>query len=243
MDVSSQLVFQGIDTDLFRPQNKRIFRDRFVVFSGGKLEHRKGQDQLVKAFSIFAETHPDALLISAWRSPWEKDIARTVNKSGLCEDLLPLEDMGVAISNWIGANGIRPDQFMSLDSVPNRLMPDIYREVDLAVFPNRCEGGTNLVAMEALSSGVTCIIANNTGQMDLIMENNCLPLTEQTPLTDPGIKFSEDWRDSSVDEIVALMEAAYDNKAILEATHIRDSMIGYSWENSITTLIQTIHDI
>jgi len=214
-----------------------------VVFSGGKLEYRKGQDQLVKAFSHFAEKRPDALLISAWRSPWEQDIAKTVNKSGLCKTLIPLEDMGEAITNWVTANGIRPDQFMSLDSVPNRLMPDVYREVDLAVFPNRCEGGTNLVAMEALSSGVSCVIADNTGQKDLVKTNNCLPLTDQRPITDPAIKFSEDWRDSSVDEIVALMEAAYDNKTALEPSHIRESVIDYTWGNSIAALLKTIHEI
>ena len=58
-------------------------------------------------------------------------------------------------------------------------MPEVLREVDVAVFPNRCEGGTNLVAMEALASGLTCILSKNTGHLDLIRADNCLPLATQ----------------------------------------------------------------
>lgn len=42
-------------------------------------------------------------------------------------------------------------------------MPEVFREVDLAVFPNRCEGGANLVAMEAFAYGLSCLILQNTG--------------------------------------------------------------------------------
>ena len=43
-------------------------RGRFVVFSGGKLEHRKGQDVAVAAFRDFQKTHPQLrpLLVTAW---------------------------------------------------------------------------------------------------------------------------------------------------------------------------------
>ena len=41
-----------------------------VIFSGGKLELRKGQDLVVAAFKIFHARHPDALLISSWQNGW-----------------------------------------------------------------------------------------------------------------------------------------------------------------------------
>lgn len=44
---------------------------------------------------------------------------------------------------------------------------DVLLRADAAVFPNRQEGGTNLVAMEALGCGVPCIISNRTGQADI----------------------------------------------------------------------------
>jgi hypothetical protein len=39
-----------------------------VVFSGGKLEHRKGQDLVIRAFVRFVQRHPDAVLVTAWGS-------------------------------------------------------------------------------------------------------------------------------------------------------------------------------
>ncbi|MCA3376839.1 MAG: hypothetical protein INF64_06885, partial [Roseomonas sp.] len=66
-----ELVLQGIDPALFHPAPRRgLFPGRFVVFSGGKLEARKGQDNVIAAWRIFAARHPDALLMSAWHNHW-----------------------------------------------------------------------------------------------------------------------------------------------------------------------------
>ena len=46
-------------------------------------------------------------------------------------------------------------------------MAGALRAADVAVFPNRCEGGSNLVAMEAAALGVPTVLAHNTGQADL----------------------------------------------------------------------------
>ncbi len=63
------LCHQGIDTDLFYPQPKRgLLGDRFVIFSGGKFEFRKGQDIVLAAFKQFAAKYPEALLLCAWQS-------------------------------------------------------------------------------------------------------------------------------------------------------------------------------
>ena len=47
-------------------------------------------------------------------------------------------------------------------------MPDVLRRADVALFPNRCEGGTNLVAMEAAAVGVPVVLSANTGHLDVI---------------------------------------------------------------------------
>ncbi len=39
---------------------------KFVVFSGGKLEFRKGQDLAVAAMRIFMQRHSDVVFITAW---------------------------------------------------------------------------------------------------------------------------------------------------------------------------------
>lgn len=81
MGVRSQRIIQVCDTDLSRWQPKKIFKDRFVIFSGGKLEFRKGQDILLRGFSLFSKKYADALLDTAWRSPWEEQIAHTMSYS------------------------------------------------------------------------------------------------------------------------------------------------------------------
>ena len=63
----SRLVHQGVDTALFNPEPvPRFLKRSFVIFSGGKLENRKGQDIVIAAFRLLLQKYPDALLIAAW---------------------------------------------------------------------------------------------------------------------------------------------------------------------------------
>ena len=41
-----------------------------MLFSGGKFEFRKGQDLVLKAFSVLSKKHPDMVLLTAWHNPW-----------------------------------------------------------------------------------------------------------------------------------------------------------------------------
>src|SRR5262249_20952404 len=63
---------QGVDPLLFNSgrAEKELFRDRFVVFSGGKFEVRKGHDIVIAAYKIFQDRHPDAMLVAAWFNAW-----------------------------------------------------------------------------------------------------------------------------------------------------------------------------
>src|SRR5262245_25287856 len=64
-------ILQGVDPSLFAPAPKRgLFPGRFLIFSGGKAEPRKGQDIVIKAFRTFAARHPEAMLVTSWHSPW-----------------------------------------------------------------------------------------------------------------------------------------------------------------------------
>src|SRR6185312_7856169 len=155
--------------------------DRFLVFSGGKLERRKGQDIVLAAFRVFAERHPEAMLVTAWRNAWPTPKSN-IDESGLTAPL-PFDAEGQAdIAGWAAANGLGPGNFSDLGFVPNAQLPTILREMDAAVFANRAEGGTNLVAMECMACGVPTILSRNTGHLDLIEDDNCFPLTQQGEL-------------------------------------------------------------
>ncbi|WP_181706390.1 glycosyltransferase family 4 protein [Chthonobacter rhizosphaerae] len=211
---SVRTVIQGIDPTLFHPAPKAgLMPGRFLVFSGGKLELRKGQDLVLAAFRRFAERHSDAVLVTAWHSPWPQ-FARTVDVSGQAAPVVFGPNGKVDATAWAAANGIPADQFVDLGAVPNALIAPILREMDVALFPNRSEGGTNLVAMECMACGVPTILSANTGHLDLIQPDSCYPLAHQRPVSGPyaGVGTTPGWGESSVDEIVDRLEKAYSDQ-------------------------------
>lgn len=204
-------VLQGIDPALFHPAPAgRWLGQQFCVFSGGKLEYRKAQDIVLAAFRVFAHRHPEAMLVTAWHCPWG-DLARSLDVSGLVSPVPPRAAGGVDVAGWAAANGIDPNQILDLGAVPNREMPAVLREMDVAVFPNRCEGGTNLVAMECMACGVPTILSRNTGHLDLIDGENCFVLDHQMPLEGygAGLAAVPGWGESSVEELLETMELVF----------------------------------
>jgi glycosyltransferase involved in cell wall biosynthesis len=223
-----ELAIQGVDTTAFHPAPRRgVWSDRFVVFSGGKLERRKGQDLVIRAFRRFARHHPDALLLTAWASPFT-DFAREFDDMAWIEPVPFRDDRSIDQLAWTRANGIPDDQVCHLPMLANILMPRVLREADLALFPNRAEGGTNLVAMECLASGIPTILAANTGQRDIIREDTCYILERQSPIDEPNL---DGWGESDPDEIVEAMERAYADRSDAKTRGLQSArfMAGYTW--------------
>jgi tetratricopeptide (TPR) repeat protein/glycosyltransferase involved in cell wall biosynthesis len=205
---------QGIDPTRFHPGPKSgLLGDRFVVFSGGKLEYRKGQDIVVAAFQRFVQTHPDALLITAWHNFWPQFMAG-IEQTGNVNGLPALDKQRrLQVKNWLVANGIPAQNTMDIGPIPNYLMGEVIREADVAVFPNRGEGGTNLAAMECLACGIPTIISANTGHLDIVGDHHCYPLRSQAPAKPRGPFVGvEGWGESDVDEVVAALEQVYQDR-------------------------------
>jgi hypothetical protein len=53
----------------------------------------------------------------------------------------------------------------------NMQLPSLIKQADVAVFTSRCEGGTNLMAMETLACGIPTLLSANTGHLDLLNMN------------------------------------------------------------------------
>jgi glycosyltransferase involved in cell wall biosynthesis len=226
-------VIQGVDPALFHPAPRRnLLRDRFLVFSGGKMERRKGQDLALAAFRIFAERHADALLVTAWHSPWPQ-VARTLDVSGLAAPVPFAANGAVDVVGWAVASGVAANQVLDLGLIPNASLPPVLREMDVALFPNRCEGGTNLVAMECMACGAPAILSKNSGHLDLIEEGNCYPLERQGELAGREGPFGDvaGWGESDVDEIVAALEAAYADRDDARRRGLAgaETLSRYSW--------------
>jgi glycosyltransferase involved in cell wall biosynthesis len=237
-------ISQGIDIDHFKPPPvSDVPRQRFVIFSGGKLELRKGQDLVLTAFRQFHERHPDSLLVTAWQNLWPQSAA-TLMESPYLTSLPRVDAKGkLAIVDWALAQGIRPQSIIDTGWIPNVALPTLLSKVDVALFPNRAEGGTNLAAMEAMACGVPCILSDNTGHLDLIEDGNCYVLQDQKPGTFSGDPDCH-WRESSIDEILQQLEVAYQDAADRRKRGERGAtfMRQLSWKNQVAKIVTAIED-
>lgn len=235
---------QGVDTSRFRPRPRTgRWRERFVVFSGGKLEPRKGQDLTVAAFRAFRERCPEALLVTAWHSPWPA-LARSLGALPTVRAVPELGAQGVDVTRWLTAEGLPPEAFVDLGAVGNREMPAVLAECDVALLPSRAEGGTNLVAMECLASGLPTLLSANTGHLDLIREVPCLALRHQAPFAWPETG-TVGWGSSDLDEIVAGLETLAGNATLRQ--ELRDgasaAMQRWAWAPRIEALVRATHEL
>jgi glycosyltransferase involved in cell wall biosynthesis len=233
------LALQGVDPTAFHPAPKAgWFAGRFAVFSGGKLEYRKGQDLVLKAFRVFADRHPDAVLVTAWASPWP-DVARSLNADPTLAPVSFRPDGRLDVPVWAAANGISPRKLIDLGALPNSAMPRLYREMDVGLFPNRCEGGTNLVAMECMACSVPVILSRNTGHLDLIAPDCCFPLEQQSPIDGAD---HLGWGESDVEEIVETLEAVRRDRAgsLARAERGAAFMSGMTWADTTRKLTEVI---
>jgi len=165
--VAVALVHQGIDASRFNPiAVPRLLQRSLVIFSGGKLEARKGQDIVVAAFAELLRSHPDAVLMVAWG-----------NVGGVALDTIadmphvqgaPPQASATGLAAWLEANGIPTANLVVLPPLVNLQLPNLIKQADVAVFASRCEGGTNLMAMETLACGVPTVLSANTGHLDLL---------------------------------------------------------------------------
>jgi len=151
----------------------RDLSGRWLLFSGGKMEMRKGQDLVVRAFARFLKRHPDAMLVTMWWNPWQ-NLVETIDDRGLVHGFPHFinrskpDPQHTNLSKWLQDNGIPPSSHMDLGRITSIDLAAVLQQVDCAIFTNRAEGGTNLVAMEALGSGLPTIITVGTGHSDLL---------------------------------------------------------------------------
>ncbi|MGA2747970.1 MAG: glycosyltransferase [Verrucomicrobiota bacterium] len=239
---NTALLIQGVDTTVFHPQ--AVARDgRFVLFSGGKFELRKGQDLVLKAFSVLSKKHPDMMLLTAWHNPWRASM-ETMRES-------PHIRFEVSGRNWVEQmetiyrlNGIDQARVMTMPSLPAGEMAQAYRQSDLGLFPNRCEGGTNLVLMEYMACGKPAIVTDATGHKDLCRESNAFLLKELRPfpINDLSGRLVARWVEPSLDEIIASIEYAYEHRVEAQARGqaAAEDMKQWPWKRAAEIIVSTV---
>ena len=142
---------------------------------------------------------------------------------------------------WAVANGIPADAVIDVGLNPQIAMPHVLREADAALFANRCEGGTNLVAMECMACGVPTILSGNTGHLDLLQHDEALPLRLQRPVHAADVG-TDGWGESSVEEMVETLESLWRDRDAAAALGARGAaaMAQLPWSRQIDALLQAI---
>ena len=207
-----KIVHEGVDTSLFcpGPKSASMGESKFCIFSGGKVEFRKGQDLVLQAFKIFSQVRKGCMLVTAWQSIWPN---LAVGFKGRLPHAVELDERGMLdIARWVTQNGIDPRQVIDIGLVPNALMPGVLREMDVVLQPSRAEACTSLPVKEAMACGIPVIAAFNTGMQDLLTDDNSIILKRQKPIESAGATAMLGWGESDIDEIVAALEYAYDHR-------------------------------
>lgn len=231
MDRTSTIL-QGIDPLVFSPQLLRDQDGRFIVFSGGKFEFRKGHDLVIAAMRVFMQRHPDAWLACAWHNHWPMSIrtmeqSRQINfryQDGPCEELY---------LRLLADHGIPVERVVLYPVLDNRQMRQAYLASDVGLFPNRCEGGNNMVMCEYMACGRPVIASPLTGHRDVLDHDNALCFEYHEPVlaVQDGVPTGV-WFEASVDEALELLEKAYRDRSLLErVAHAgARSMTRLSWQ-------------
>ena len=213
-------VVQGVDHRIFSPQagGREFLRDRFVVFSGGKFEFRKGQDIAIRAYKVLQDRHADVMLVNAWYNPWPFSV-HTMRGSPLIS-FNPPESAPSYVDTMnavLAGNGIDVSRVLTLPPQPNALMARVYANADVGLFPNRCEGGTNLVLMEFMACGKPVVAARSTGHADVVTGDNALLIDASgtTEVRADDGEIAARWPEPDLEQAVEQLERAYRDREML----------------------------
>jgi len=237
-------VIQGVDPTIFEPTivERRYFRDQFVVFSGGKLELRKGQDVVLRAVQHLQQKYRDVLLIAAWNNPWPAT-ARSLELSRLVRFAPTTSDPVKMVQEFLTSNGFDTQRAIVLPPRPNTSMARIYKQTDVGLFPNRCEGGTNLVLMEYMACGKPAIASFSTGHKDILTAENSIPLRRGQPVAfQQGGEVVALWDEPNLDETIAALEFAYANRERLAplAERAGRDLQGFTWRHTAGSFLKLL---
>ena len=223
-------ILQGIDPANFHP-SPLPQDDRFVVFSGGKFELRKSQDIVIAAMKVLMERHHDVLLSCSWTNQWPFSLATMANSPFITyrHDETNFLDLP---QRTILANGLDPGRVIAYPLVDNSAIGRIFAASHIGLFPNRCEGGNNMVMCEYMACGRSVIASDSSGHADVINDDIAYPLSRYRPMV-VGSKGTQSavWEEPLLEEVIEAVEYAYHHREELAAKGARaaEAMQRLTW--------------
>ncbi len=222
---NGEVLIQGVDHSIFKPGHREK-DNQFRIFSGGKFEYRKGQDLVIAAFAEFAKDHPEAHLVCAWFNPWPQLIYSMWNSRHIVFEAEGKTQMEFA-SSLLQRNGV--ENFTVLPQLTQRELASQMQNTDCGLFPNRCEGGTNLVLMEYASCGRQVVANILTGHADVKDSIHVDIRSERGP---------GEWAEQSVEDVVIALRLAQEGWYVDSVTPPQ-----WTWERAARQIIDRIETL
>lgn len=236
------VLIQGVDAGLFHPICRPVPDDRFIIFSGGKFELRKGQDLVLRALKILQEKYKDIWLVNCWYNLWPGSVKLMEYSSHIQFRHQENEAWQQTMNRTYVQNGLDPGRVVTFDLLPQHKQRDLYAQTHLGVFPNRCEGGTNLVLMEYMACAKPVIASYTSGHKDLLTPENALCLNDlkNFNLVGPAGDLMGRWQEPSVEELVDKIEYAYHHRSEIKNLGLKagEDLKKYSWNQTARQLIR-----
>ncbi len=232
------VAIQGVDTDYFVP-GEASRADRFVIFSGGKMEWRKGTDIAMKAIGVMMQRHADVYAVAAWHNQWPHSLntmqaSQLIKWDGSMDHAI--DEAGIDRARLSGPVG---DSVKHLDTLP------LYQQCDIGLFPNRVEGGTNMVMCEFMACGKPVISMRQHGHADVIRRYGPFTLrfgderiTAVMGANSQVIPVAKYW-EVGLEEVLAVLEAAYNRRDSLtdDGSRNRETVKQFTWSRCASTLL------
>lgn len=163
----------GISVERFHPGEKPVdllvkykLEDRPTLLCVGRLVHRKGQDQLIKAMAQIKEQVPTAQLLIIGSGPREAHLRKLIAKNNLDKDV---QLLGRVTYDQLPQHFLLGDVFVS---------PSRSRLAGLEV------EGLGIVYLEASACGLPVIAGNSGGAPDAVKVNETGLVVDGTDVTE-----------------------------------------------------------
>jgi glycosyltransferase involved in cell wall biosynthesis len=205
---------------------------------------RKGQDLVLRAVKIMQDKYPDVWLVNCWYNLWPASTRLMSYSSHIRFEHREGESWTRTMQRTYETNGLDRRRIVTCELMPQGLQRDLFARSDIGLFPNRCEGGTNLVLMEYMACAKPVIVSNTSGHKDMVHAGNALLLNALSPfnLVDAKGTLVGRWQEPSLDEVVARLEFAYHHRTELKR-YGRQAGIDlkqFTWGHSARRLLQII---
>jgi len=148
----------GVDTDLFRPQKKMLFRKKNyipenapVLLYVGSFEARRNSLLLIQIIRILKNKLPEIRLCLIGDGPLKRDMQNTIEHYNLADNVL------------------------ILNKIPNERLPFAYSAADLFILLSNYEI-FGMVLVESMACGAPVVSTETAGAKDIIndMKNGCI---------------------------------------------------------------------